>query len=449
MERPSRYKATGAYQHRVPLQETPSRGNSGPSAAQMTKPIRQSNHQPSINDENVAPNSDRAHTNINSMNQRQQDLDKRVLNAHPLGYHNFVNGLRPRKTHIGPWQLGVTVGQGGSCTVRLVRHVKTGETAVAKIIHKSTAEKVRARSLVDLMLRVERGDQRLGGKFPIPIALEREIVIMRLLKHPNIVQIYDVWENQDEIYLVMENVDGGELFQYLTTRGALQEEEAVYIFRQLVEALAYCHKMCIFHRDLKPENILLDKRTFTVKLIDFGMAAYQPMGNKLKTPCGSPHYAAPELLQGLAYDGGKADVWSLGVVLYLMLVGDLPFNFRHDDPENQKLRNLYNLILAVDIKIPNKLSFEAQNLLRRVFVSDPKRRLDIFELWHQPLLHKYDRKYGLEGRTLDTWTRNMSSQDEWQPLRVDTIDKGLFRNLLTLWHDVKEDVMIKQLCSDE
>jgi serine/threonine protein kinase len=247
----------------------------------------------------------------------------------------------------------------------------------------------------------------------------------------------------------MENVDGGELFQYLSTHGALHEEEAVYIFRQLVEALAYCHRLSIFHRDLKPENILLDKRTFTVKLIDFGMAAYQPTGDKLKTPCGSPHYAAPELLQGQPYDGSKADVWSLGVVLYLMLVGDLPFNFGPDDEEHLKLRKLYNLVLAADVKIPRTLGLEAQNLLRRVFVADPKRRLNIFELWHQPLLHKYDRKHGLEGKTLDVLTKHLPTLENWKTLRVDTIDSQIFRNLQTLWHDAKEETLVKKLCSNE
>jgi serine/threonine-protein kinase HSL1, negative regulator of Swe1 kinase len=445
MDRRGRYKKQAAGQRRIPLQEAASKGNSGP----MVKATKAGSQHPTSppNDENTVPAAYAAHPAIAiASNNRQQTLDKRAASSH---IQTAINGLRPRKTHIGPWQLGCTIGHGGSCTVRLVRHVKTGENAVAKIIHKKTAEKVRAKSLVDLMARVERGDHQLGGNFPLPIALEREVVIMRLLNHPNIVRIYDVWENSNEIYLIMENVDGGELFQYLSQHGALPEDEAVYIFRQLVEALAYCHRLSIFHRDLKPENILLDKKTSTVKLIDFGMAAYQPTGDKLKTPCGSPHYAAPELLQGQPYDGSKADVWSLGVVLYLMLVGDLPFNFGPEDEEHLRLHKLYKIILANNPKIPGNLSRDAQALLRQLFEPDPKRRLNIFELWHQPLLHKYDRRYGLEGKSLDVLTNHLPTMENWKSLRTETIDSQIFRNLQTLWHDAKEETLIKKLCGDE
>jgi serine/threonine-protein kinase HSL1, negative regulator of Swe1 kinase len=441
MDRASRYKKALVNQRRIPLREAPLKGNTGP-APSMDKPA-QRKRQVVQQDENSC---DAQPSTLPDKPTVRQTFDKRLAESH---VPTVLNNLRPRKTHIGPWQLGCTIGQGGSCTVRLVRHVKTGQHAVAKIIHKETAEKVRARSLVDLMDRVERGAHQLGGKFPLPVALEREIVIMRLLNHANIVRIYDVWENSNEIYLIMENVDGGELFQYLANRGALHEEEAVFLFRQLVEALVYCHSLSIFHRDLKPENILLDKNTCTVKLIDFGMAAYQPSGDKLKTPCGSPHYAAPELLKGKPYDGAKADVWSLGVILYLMLVGDLPFNFGPDDPEHMKLRNLYNHILACKVKIPKTLSLEAQNLLHRIFVSDPQKRLNMFEVWHQPLLHKYDRKYGLVGRTLEVWSNGASSLKDWKPLQMRTLDSQIFRNLQTLWHDVKEQVLIDKLCNKE
>lgn len=352
----------------------------------------------------------------------------------------------PLKTHIGPWQLGITVGEGGTCLVRQVKHSKTGKLAVAKIINKATAEKVRARSLANLLNRVEDGDYQLAGKFNLPVGLEREIAIMRLLKHPNIARLYDVWENRNEIYLIMEYVGGGELFHFLAKESPIAEKEAIYLFRQLVDAVVYCHRMQIYHRDLKPENILLSRDPFAVKLIDFGMSAFQPSGDLLKTPCGSPHYAAPELLHGMPYDGRKTDVWSLAVILFVMLTGDPPFNHRQDPNQatDAKLQHLYSLIKAAKVKIPANLSDEAKDLFRKVFVADPSRRIDLDELWKHPLLHKYDRQHGLEIRS---WRDTSPNFQTWKPLTKETIDSNIFRSLLTLWHDSDEKLLIKSLCN--
>jgi serine/threonine-protein kinase HSL1 (negative regulator of Swe1 kinase) len=357
--------------------------------------------------------------------------------------------VREAKTHIGPWQLGKTVGVGGTCKVRLVKHACTGDVAVAKIIEKSTADRVRARSLANLTKSLEAPETKETYSRALPVALEREIVIMRLLRHPNIVRLYDVWENKNDIYLIMENVEGGELFDFLAERGALPEREAVYLFRQLVEALMYCHRMQIFHRDLKPENILLDKDDYTVKLIDFGMAAYQPNGGLLNTPCGSPHYAAPELLLGKRYDGSKADVWSAAVVLFVMLTADPPFNYPKDIPENQKLKFLYSLIICADVKLPSYLSEEASHLFRQVFVADPNKRIGIIELWEHPFMHKYDHDFGYEGRGIESWIGPSPSLENWNQIAGDSVDPEIFRNLRTMWHDVDEDELAEKLMNKE
>ena len=238
---------------------------------------------------------------------------------------------RKRKAYIGHWQLGKTIGKGGCSRVRAVRHKHTRQYGAVKIIARSTAESTRAQSLANLIESSRNNSSPItSGIKPIPYGLEREIAVMRLLEHENIVKLFDVWENSNELYLIMEYVDGGELFHYVESRRGLPEDETIYIFRQIVAALLYCHRLHICHRDLKPENILLNQQTLQVKLIDFGMAALQPQGRQLSTPCGSPHYAAPEVVSARPYDGKQADVWSCGVILYVMLTGTTPYNYSPD-----------------------------------------------------------------------------------------------------------------------
>jgi serine/threonine protein kinase len=366
---------------------------------------------------------------------------------------NASGGARRRKTHIGPWQLGQTIGKGGTSRVRKVRHVVTGEPAVAKIIPKAVADKNRSMSLANLVKSAEQGDPSLAGGKVIPFGLEREIVIMKLLNHRNIVRLFDVWENRNELYLIMEYVEDGELFEYVAQQHRLNEREAVYFFRQIITALLYCHRISIHHRDLKPENILLNLNTLEVKLVDFGMAALQPHGSLLTTPCGSPHYAAPEVIQMKKYDGSKADVWSCGVILFVMLTGCPPFNFPLDPhnqiPEDKKLKTLFYSICRAEYKIPSNLSVEAKDLISRIFISKPENRISIEQLWHHPLLHKYDHDFGLTGITMEASIGPGPVIENWECLTIKTIDCEIFRNLRTLWHDEKEEVLVQRLISEE
>jgi serine/threonine protein kinase len=130
----------------------------------------------------------------------------------------------------------------------------------------------------------------------------REITLMKLIQHPNVVQLYDVYESATELYLVLEYVEGGELFDYLVSRTRLPENEALVFFQQIIAGIDYCHQHLISHRDLKPENLLLDAQK-NVKIADFGMAALQQGGSLLETSCGSPHYASPEIIRGEKYHG--------------------------------------------------------------------------------------------------------------------------------------------------
>ncbi|KAF2745870.1 Pkinase-domain-containing protein [Sporormia fimetaria CBS 119925] len=360
---------------------------------------------------------------------------------------NASNSGRKRKTHIGPWQLGKTIGRGGCSRVRIVRHSVTSELGAAKIISKTMAETVMVLSLANLAAFAETDPSLLSDGKSIPFGLEREICIMKLLDHPNIVRLHDIWENRNEIYLVMEYVEGGELFHYIAEQGHLRETEVVWLFRQILAALEYCHRLHIHHRDLKPENILLDKQTFQIKLVDFGMAALQPQGQKLTTPCGSPHYAAPEVITSKSYDGAKADIWSCGVILFMMLTGRPPFQFGETDGSDMK--PLFRAIARADYQMPDTLSPEAQDLIRRILVPDPRIRITIAGIWSHPFMQKYNTEHGIDTAksSLEYWAGPKPTLEGWQPLTRDTIDREVFRYLRTLWHSEKEEVLIKRLLS--
>ncbi|KAL1792948.1 hypothetical protein ACET3X_009455 [Alternaria dauci] len=361
---------------------------------------------------------------------------------------NASTANRRRKTHIGPWQLGRTIGRGGCSRVRLVRHSGTGQYGAAKIISKATAEKVRALSLANLIQSAEQEASLYPDGKVIPFGLEREICIMKLLDHPNIVRLYDIWENRDELYLIMEFVEGGELFSYIHEQQGLIEIHTVHIFRQIIAALIYCHRINIHHRDLKPENILLDRDTMTVKLVDFGMAALQPVGKKLTTPCGSPHYAAPEVIKTTSYDGGKADVWSCGVILFVLLTGTPPFNYSGDERD---LKHLFRDIAAAKYVMPDNISREAQDLIGRILIADPNRRISIDEIWDHPFLRKYSQELNFlgENANVDHWTGPLPAIAEWTNLERKTIDREILRYLRTLWHSEKEEALIQKLLSQE
>lgn len=390
-----------------------------------------------------SPNNKRVAAIVND-SQHKSKRDSEISNA------STASGSG-RKSYVGRWQLGKTIGKGGCSTVRLVRHKDTGQIGAAKIISRKMAESVRAQSLANLAANPDRSLQDLvaAGKAmpPPPPGLLREIAIMKLLNHDNIVQLYDVWENHNELYLIMEYVEGGELFHYVEECRGLKEPEAVYIFRQIIAALLYCHRLHIHHRDLKPENILLDRDTVQVKIVDFGMAALQPEGKKLTTACGSPHYAAPEVIRSRPYDGAQADVWSCGVILYVMLTGMTPFNYDQD----RNLHVMYQAIAAADYYMPPNIRAEARDLLRKIFVPDPKRRITMDEIWEHPLLHKYDEEWGYTGDLAkkEAWVGPSPILEDWTVSREEDIDKDILRNMRTLWHSVPQPVLVKKLLSHE
>ncbi|XP_070403045.1 MAP/microtubule affinity-regulating kinase 3a isoform X23 [Nothobranchius furzeri] len=248
----------------------------------------------------------------------------------------------PQPPHVGNYRLLKTIGKGNFAKVKLARHILTGREVAIKIIDKT---QLNPNSLQKLF---------------------REVRIMKILNHPNIVKLFEVIETERTLYLVMEYASGGEVFDYLVAHGRMKEKEARAKFRQIVSAVQYCHQKHIVHRDLKAENLLLDA-DMNIKIADFGFSNEFTLANKLDTFCGSPPYAAPELFQGKKYNGPEVDVWSLGVILYTLVSGSLPF-------DGQNLKELRERVLRGKYRIPFYMSTDCENLLKRFLVLNPAKR---------------------------------------------------------------------------
>uniref|UniRef100_A0A8C9PH48 BR serine/threonine kinase 1 n=1 Tax=Spermophilus dauricus TaxID=99837 RepID=A0A8C9PH48_SPEDA len=206
--------------------------------------------------------------------------------------------------------------------------------------------------------------------------VEREIAILKLIEHPHVLKLHDVYENKKYLYLVLEHVSGGELFDYLVKKGRLTPKEARKFFRQIVSALDFCHSYSICHRDLKPENLLLDEKN-NIRIADFGMASLQVGDSLLETSCGSPHYACPEVIKGEKYDGRRADMWSCGVILFALLVGALPF-------DDDNLRQLLEKVKRGVFHMPHFIPPDCQSLLRGMIEVEPEKRLSLEQIQKHP-----------------------------------------------------------------
>ncbi|XP_007524158.1 maternal embryonic leucine zipper kinase isoform X1 [Erinaceus europaeus] len=251
------------------------------------------------------------------------------------------------------YELYETIGTGGFAKVKLACHILTGEMVAIKIMDKNA----------------------LGSDLP---RVKTEIDALKNLRHQHICQLYHVLETANKIFLVLEYCPGGELFDHIISQDRLSEEETRVVFRQIVSAVAYMHSQGYAHRDLKPENLLFDEY-HKLKLIDFGLCA-EPKGNKddhLQTCCGSLAYAAPELIQGKSYLGSEADVWSMGILFYVLMCGFLPF-----DDEN--VMALYKKIMRGKYETPKWLSPSSTLLLQQMLQVDPKKRISVKNLLTHP-----------------------------------------------------------------
>uniref|UniRef100_A0A8C2KXS1 non-specific serine/threonine protein kinase n=1 Tax=Cyprinus carpio TaxID=7962 RepID=A0A8C2KXS1_CYPCA len=243
---------------------------------------------------------------------------------------NSIASCSDEQAHIGNYRLLKTIGKGNFAKVKLARHILTGREVAIKIIDKTQLN---------------------------PTSLQK---------------LFEVIETEKTLYLVMEYASGGEVFDYLVSHGRMKEKDARAKFRQIVSAVHYCHQKNIVHRDLKAENLLLDADS-NIKIADFGFSNEFKLGSKLDTFCGSPPYAAPELFQGKKYDGPEVDIWSLGVILYTLVSGSLPF-------DGQNLKELRERVLRGKYRVPFYMSTDCESILRRFLVLNPTKRCTLEQI---------------------------------------------------------------------
>ncbi|TVY31070.1 Sucrose non-fermenting protein kinase [Lachnellula hyalina] len=269
-------------------------------------------------------------------------------------HHRSVEPVPQKKAEqrIGAYHIIKTLGEGSFGKVKLAVHRVTNQQVALKII-----------------ARKKLISRDMAGR------VEREIEYLQLLRHPHIIKLYTVIKTPMEIIMVLEYA-GGELFDYIVQNGKMKENEARRFFQQIICAVEYCHRHKIVHRDLKPENLLLDEN-LNVKIADFGLSNIMTDGNFLKTSCGSPNYAAPEVINGKLYAGPEVDVWSCGVILYVLLVGRLPFDDEH-------IPSLFAKIAKGHYVVPNYMSSGAAALIRKMLAVNPVYRATIEEIRLDP-----------------------------------------------------------------
>lgn len=253
------------------------------------------------------------------------------------------------------YEFGKMLGQGNFAKVYHGRDLKSGQSIAIKVIDK---EKVLKVGLID--------------------QTKREISVMKMVKHPNIIQLYEVMATKTKIYFAMEYAKGGELFEKVA-KGRLKEDVARKYFQQLILAVDFCHSRGVYHRDLKPENLLLDDNG-NLKVTDFGLSAHESctrLDGLFHTTCGTPAYVAPEVISRRGYDGGKSDIWSCGVILFVLLTGHLPFN-------DSNIIQMYRKISKADYKCPNWVPPDVRRLLKRILDPNPVTRISMKKIMENP-----------------------------------------------------------------
>jgi 5'-AMP-activated protein kinase catalytic alpha subunit len=254
------------------------------------------------------------------------------------------------------------LGVGSFCKVKLGVHILTDTKVAIKILNR--------RKLASM----DMGDK-----------IRTEIDILAKCRHPHVVRLYEVIESKTAIFSIMEYVSEGELFEYIVKKQKLDESECLRLFQQVISGLDYCHANMVCHRDLKPENLLLDSE-YRLKIVDFGFASRMRDGYWLSTSCGSPNYAAPEVISGQPYAGPEVDVWSAGVILFATLCGRLPF-------DDEDIRALFKNIRSGQYTVPSHVSAGPRALLAKMLDVDPAKRITLSEIrqdaWYNQDLPPY------------------------------------------------------------
>jgi len=267
---------------------------------------------------------------------------------------------------VGKYEIGKTLGEGTFGKVKYAVNSETNEAVAIKVLDKEKIQK-----------------QNMGS------SVKKEISIMKMIKHRHVVQLLEVLASKTKIFIVLELITGGELFDKIVSEGRLSEEKARGYFHQLINGVMYCHAQGVAHRDLKPENLLLDEQGI-LKISDFGLSAFYTGAEEgasraelLHTTCGTPNYVAPEVLADKGYEGWGADCWSCGVILYVLLAGFLPF----DEPT---MAALFAKIQAADFSYPSWFTDEVRSLLDNILVADPSQRYSMDQILNHPWMKHGD-----------------------------------------------------------
>ncbi|KAI4321097.1 hypothetical protein MLD38_034518 [Melastoma candidum] len=251
---------------------------------------------------------------------------------------------------VGKYEVGRTIGEGTFAKVKFAQNTETGESVAMKVLDRST------------IIKHKMVDQ-----------IKREISIMKLVRHQYVVRLHEVLASRTKIYIILEFITGGELFDKIVRHGRLNEAESRKYFQQLIDGVDYCHSKGVYHRDLKPENLLLDSQE-NLRISDFGLSAFPETGvHVLRTTCGTPNYVAPEVLSHKGYNGAVADVWSCGVILYVLLAGYLPF-------DELDLTTLYSKIENAEFSCPSWFPVGAKSLIHRILDPNPETRITVEQI---------------------------------------------------------------------
>ncbi|CAD0109180.1 unnamed protein product, partial [Aureobasidium uvarum] len=363
---------------RQPSQSTHARSASASAAPQLASVARNDYEQ-----SNLAQQSSSSRHRADAP--ARSDSTRNAASASQSRYHtqempsstsNGTHAVPPSATNVrrrttidattGHWDLGKTIGAGSMGKVKLARNKETGEQVAVKIVPRQSTDEHR------------NAQDRERADHSKEVRTAREAAIVTLVDHPYICGMRDVVRTNYHWYMLFEYVNGGQMLDYIISHGRLKEKQARKFGRQIASALDYCHRNSIVHRDLKIENILISK-TGDIKIIDFGLSnTFSPKG-LLKTFCGSLYFAAPELLQAKAYTGPEVDVWSFGIVLYVLVCGKVPF-------DDQSMPQLHAKIKKGAVEYPPWLS--AGNLIARMLVTDPAQRATLAEIMVHPWMTK-------------------------------------------------------------
>ena len=326
-----------------------------------------------MKDKNIEENQKKdLNTSTSKKTDNQLNSNKKTIKENETTIEN-----KEKEIKIGNYLIKKTLGNGTFGKVKLGIFLPKNKKVAVKILEK----------------------RKLKEEDDI-IRLKREFEMLSQFNHPNVISVSEIFESKDAYFTVMEYCEGGELFNYIVANKYLSEEKSSFFYYQLINGLEYIHSLGIVHRDLKPENLLLNEDKI-LKIIDFGLSNYfkHNQNQLLETPCGSPCYASPEMLSGENYDGFKIDIWATGIILFAMLCGFLPFDHKDND-------KLFMKILECKINYPKHLSENAKDLIKKILVPDPRKRITIPEIKKHP--------FYLKGKEIfeNNFTIYQVSQDE-------------------------------------